>query len=37
VQIHEELEAGVSVASIIDFYSIAEQTASDMRGSNSMQ
>jgi len=38
VQIHEELEAGVSVASIIDYYGIAEQTASDMkRGSSSMQ
>jgi hypothetical protein len=38
VQIHEELEAGVSVASIIDYYCIAEQTASDMkRGSSSMQ
>ena len=37
-QIHEELEAGVSVASIIDYYSIAEQTMSDMkRGSSSMQ
>lgn len=38
VQMHEELEAGVSVASIIDYYSMAEQTASDMkRGSSSMQ
>ena len=38
VQIHDELEAGVSVASIIDYYSIAEQTVSDMkRGSSSMQ
>lgn len=37
VQIHE-LEAGVSVASIIDYYSIAEQTVSDMkRDSSSMQ
>jgi hypothetical protein len=36
VQIHEELEAGVSMASIIDYYSITEQTASDMkRGSSS--
>jgi hypothetical protein len=38
VQIHEELETGVSMASIIDYYSIADQTASDMRrGSSSMQ
>jgi hypothetical protein len=38
VQIHEDLEAGISVASIIDYCSIAEQTASDMkRGSSSMQ
>jgi hypothetical protein len=38
VQIHEELEASVSMASIIDGYSTAEQTASDMkRGSSSVQ
>jgi hypothetical protein len=38
VQIHEDLEAGISVASIIDCYSTAEPTVSDMkRGSSSMQ
>jgi len=31
VQIQEELEAGVSAASITDYYSIAEQIMSDIK------